>query len=108
MPEISSSPWQIVKPFMKFGAVVGLHMVIDGQQSALHFSSILARMESRWADIERELDDLWDWWVSASTDHNETNTKLYAESNARCLAERRQLEELWLDVRKYIPVQEPA
>lgn len=104
MSEASPS-WQIVGPFMKFGAVVGLHICINGQQSALHFSSIHNRLEAQWAANEEELDNLWEWWSAPETSHDDANTRIYAERNEFCLAERRQLERLWLEVRGYIPQQ---
>lgn len=100
--------WEIEKPFVKFNQVAGLHVRIDGQHYALHFSSIKDRLEAQYAALEKELADLWVWWQSPDTPHDEANTQLYAERNELCLAERRQLERLWLEVQGYMPKKELA
>jgi hypothetical protein len=107
MTQNSSNNWsdaRIIKPFQKFGHVVGLHIARGGQTTALHFSSIEDRLEARWNEIEAELKALWAYWTDEDTSRGEFQ-RVDAENDA-LLAEKRHIEHLWQEVRSHMP--EPA
>jgi hypothetical protein len=102
----SANNWadaRIVKPFQKFGHVVGLHIERGGQTTALHFSSIEDRLEARWNEIEAELKALWAYWTDEDTPRGEVQR--VSKENDALLAEKQHIEGLWLEVRSHIPEQ---
>ncbi|MBE2198482.1 MAG: hypothetical protein IAE79_07705 [Anaerolinea sp.] len=100
---------QIISPFVDAdGAVVGLVINLPPVQTSMRFADIEARMEARWGEIGRELEQLQAWWVNKDTNHGQVNRARYLAEDARLTAERRFLEAMWQQVRSYMPHAEVA
>jgi hypothetical protein len=107
----SANNWadaRIVKPFQKFGHVVGLHIERDGQTAALHFSSIEDRLNERRVAIDRELEGLNRWFENLDEYHLETSNDgaYYSQYHDALIFERHRIEQLWQEVRSYMEEEE--
>jgi len=106
---ITVKQWELGEPFVKFNQIVGYHLLINNVSHSLHFSSLAKRLNARWDEIAKELTRLGAWWESADTPHNSENTRIYLEMGELLVAERRQLETIWIEIRPYVMgKEEPA
>lgn len=110
MIDTTVKQWELGEPFIKFNEIVGYHLIVDKTgDSALHFSSLAKRINDRWNENAAELSRLAAWWESADTPHTSENTRLYLEMDELLMAERRQLEAIWIEIRPYVMgKEEPA
>jgi hypothetical protein len=100
----------IIGEFIKFDQVVGLHIQRGNEAAAYHFSSIEERLEARREAIGRELASLDDWWhgVLERGIDNASNADYYRQRTQVLAAEREHIEQLWQQVRTYMPMEVAA